>query len=228
MRYLTIIFLLLNSFFMHAQDFQEQWKEIYVLEQKQSYKTLQKKVDDLYKSATKSKNQQQQAKALLFQLKVENVLKETTYQQKATRLQKQIKQASGVYPFIYRWYYLKTLLAAYEAKQNYWRRNSLVETTTTTLPEEIDLWSEKQFKQQIIEQVNLLFAEEMVLKNTPLSQIKELVDYDAIDNNLNQNAYEFFATTFIKDYAFNSYLVKDNFTNIEIFDDHSCIAVHPF
>src|SRR5690606_29254747 len=54
----------------------------------------------------------------------------------------------------------------------------------------------------------LLFEEESLLKQTKVSAIKDLIDYDYIDNNLNQSVYEFFAINFINDYAYNSSLVR--------------------
>src|SRR5690606_27089035 len=116
----------------------------------------------------------------------------------------------------YRWYYVKTLLSAYDSKQSYWRRNQLVETITTSLPKEIDLWSQNQFKEEIVKQARLLFQNESILKNTKISTIKDLVEYDNIQNNLNQSVYEFFASTFFKDYAYS--FRDQNFLTKEIKD----------
>lgn len=216
MKILSYLALFLLSSQLHAQSFDKDWQTIYQLEEQGSYKTLLQNVDALHKKATKNKNEIEKAKAFLFQMKVENILKETSYQKKVERLQQEISSSKGVIQSVYRWYYVKTLLSAYDSKQSYWRRNQLVETTTTSLPKEIDLWSQNQFKEEIVKQARLLFQNESLLKNTKISTIKDLVEYDNIQNNLNQSVYEFFATTFFKDYA---YTFRDvNFLSKEIND----------
>lgn len=208
MKPIVLLIAFFCSTLMTAQNFSKEWKEIYQLEKEGSYKTLKTNVDALYRKAHQSKNETEKAKAVLFQMKLENVLEETNYQKKVDRLQKELADNKGIYKEVYRWYYIKTLMAAYDSRQFYWYRNSLVETTTTQLPKDIDLWSKDHFKNVVNEQVNLLFKEESLLKQTKVSTIKELIDYDQIDNNLNQSVYEFFAINFINDYANNSSFIR--------------------
>ncbi len=208
MKPIVLLIAFFCSTLMTAQNFSKEWKEIYQLEKEGSYKTLKTNVDALYRKAHQSKNETEKAKAVLFQMKLENVLEETNYQKKVDRLQKELADSKGIYKEVYRWYYIKTLMAAYDSRQFYWYRNSLVETTTTQLPKDIDLWSKDHFKNVVNEQVNLLFKEESLLKQTKVSTIKELIDYDQIDNNLNQSVYEFFAINFINDYANNSSFIR--------------------
>lgn len=226
MKIILYISLFLLSIQLQAQSYQKEWEKIYDLEKKGSYQTMFEEINALHKKASKKNNEVEKAKAFLFQMKLENVLNETSYQMKIERLQKEISSSKGVIQSVYRWYYVKTLLAAYDSKQSYWRRNQLVETITTTLPKEIDLWSQNQFKDEIIKQARLLFENESILKNTKISTIKDLVEYDNIQNNLNQSVFEFFATTFFNDYSYrfggNVFLTKeinefsDNFSNKRI------------
>lgn len=208
MKPIVLLIALFCSSLMTAQNFSKEWKEIYQLEKEGSYKTLKTNVDALYRKAHQSKNETEKAKAVLFQMKLENVLEETNYQKKVDRLHKELADSKGIYKEVYRWYYIKTLMSAYDSRQFYLYRNSLVETTTTELPKDIDLWSKDHFKNVVNEQVNLLFKEESLLKQTKVSTIKELIDYDQIDNNLNQSVYEFFAINFINDYANNSSFIR--------------------
>lgn len=226
MKIILYISLFLLSIQLQAQSYQKEWEKIYDLEKKGSYQTMFEEINALHKKASKKNNEVEKAKAFLFQMKLENVLNETSYQMKIERLQKEISSSKGVIQSVYRWYYVKTLLAAYDSKQSYWRRNQLVETITTTLPKEIDLWSQNQFKDEIIKQARLLFENESRLKATKITTIKELVEYDDIQNNLNQSVFEFFATTFFNDYSYrfggNVFLTKeindfsDNFSNKRI------------
>lgn len=208
MKPIVLLIAFFCSSLMTAQNFSKEWKEIYQLEKEGSYKTLKTNVDALYRKAHQSKNETEKAKAVLFQMKLENVLEETNYQKKVDRLHKELADSKGIYKEVYRWYYIKTLMSAYDSRQFYLYRNSLVETTTTQLPKDIDLWSKDHFKNVVNEQVNLLFKEESLLKQTKVSTIKELIDYDQIDNNLNQSVYEFFAINFINDYANNSSFIR--------------------
>lgn len=226
MKIILYISLFLLSIQLQAQSYQKEWEKIYDLEKKGSYQTMCEEINALHKKASKKNNEVEKAKAFLFQMKLENVLNETSYQMKIERLQKEISSSKGVIQSVYRWYYVKTLLAAYDSKQSYWRRNQLVETITTSLPKEIDLWSQNQFKEEIVKQARLLFENESRLKATKITTIKELVEYDDIQNNLNQSVFEFFATTFFNDYSYrfggNVFLTKeindfsDNFSNKRI------------
>lgn len=216
MKIILYISLFLLSIQLQAQSYQKEWEKIYDLEKKGSYQTMCEEINALHKKASKKNNEVEKAKAFLFQMKLENVLNETSYQNKVKRLQTEISSSKGVIQSVYRWYYVKTLLSAYDSKQSYWRRNQLVETITTSLPKEIDLWSQNQFKEEIVKQARLLFQNESILKNTKISTIKDLVEYDNIQNNLNQSVYEFFASTFFKDYAYS--FRDQNFLTKEIKD----------
>ncbi|HLW63514.1 MAG TPA: hypothetical protein VKY33_08965, partial [Flavobacterium sp.] len=208
MKLIVLLIAFFCSSLMTAQNFSKEWKEIYQLEKEGNYKSLKNSVDDLYRKAIRSKNEAEKTKAVLFQMKLENVLEKTNYQKKADRLQKELGASKGIYKEVYRWYYIKTIFSAYDSKQSYWGRSSLVTTTTAELPKDIDLWSKEHYQQVVLKEVELFFKEESLLKQTKVSSIKELIDYDEIDNNLNQSVYEFFAINFINDYAYNSYLVR--------------------
>src|SRR5690554_5409025 len=88
----SVVFLvtLFCTSLLTAQNFSKEWKEIYQLEKEGSYKTVKTNVDALYKKAHQSKNEAEKAKAVLFQMKLENVLEETNYQKKVDRLQKEL------------------------------------------------------------------------------------------------------------------------------------------
>ncbi|SFN96091.1 CarboxypepD_reg-like domain-containing protein [Paenimyroides ummariense] len=208
MKHFYLLLLLVFTTTIHAQDFSKEWQRVYELEKEGSYKTLKKNIDDLYSKANKAKNETEKAKAVLFKMKLENVLEEVNYQKKIDRLQQELSKSNGIYKEVYRWYYIKTLMAAYDSKQYSWSRNSLVENTTAELPVNIDLWSKDHFKNVVNEQVNLLFKQDQLLKQTKLSGIKDLVFFDEIDYNLNQSVYEFFAINFINEYSYSSSIIQ--------------------
>ncbi|KAA5538399.1 alpha-2-macroglobulin family protein [Paenimyroides baculatum] len=218
MKHFYLLLLLVFGTTIYAQDFSKEWQKVYELEKAGSYKTLKKTIDNLYSKADKAKNETEKAKTVLFKMKLENVLEEVNYQKKIDRLQQELSKSNGIYKEIYRWYYIKTLMAAYDSKQYSWSRNSLAENTTTELPENIDLWTKDHFKNVVNEQVNLLFKEDQLLKETKVVTIKELIFYDEIDHNLNQSVFEFFAVSFINDYTYNSSWVKPLTNELSRFD----------
>ncbi|WP_177763794.1 MG2 domain-containing protein [Flavobacterium sp. I3-2] len=217
-----LLFFLFVSVSIFAQDYKKQWNEVYELEQKGSYKTLNSKLEQIYKSAKKENNQSQKAKAFIYQMKVDNVLKETNYQKKVERLRLEIAESTGVYKEVFRWYYIKTLMNAYNSKFSNWRYYGGVITNTTELPKNIDLWTQQQFQEVISEQTNLLFAQEDLMKKTSVDKIKDLIDYDFIDNNLNQSVYDFFAINFINDYASQRYVIQPSQDIFNRFDGSFC------
>lgn len=218
MKHFYLLLLLVFTTTIHAQDFSKEWQKNYELEKERSFKSLKKAIDDLYSKASKAHDETEKAKTVLFKMKLENVLEEVNYQKKIDRLQQEISKSNGIYKEVYRWYYIKTLMAAYDSKQYSWSRNSLVENTTAELPVNIDLWSKDHFKNVVNEQVNLLFKEDQFLKQTKVSTIKELIFYDEIDHNLNQSVFEFFAVGFISEYTYNSSWVKPLTNDLSHFD----------
>ena len=217
-----LLFLCFVSFSIFAQDYQKQWDEVNKLETKGSYKSLNTKLEQICKTAKKDKNEAQIAKAFIFQMKVENVLKETNYQKKVERLRSEISQSTGIYKEVFRWYYIKTLMNAYNSKFSNWRYYGGVTTNTTELPKNIDLWTQQQFQEVISEQTNLLFAQEDLMKKTSVDKIKDLIDYDYIDNNLNQSVYDFFAINFINDYATQRNVIQPSQYIFNRFDGSFC------
>lgn len=213
-----LLFLCFVSFSIFAQDYQKQWDEVYELEQKGSYKSLNTKLEQIYKTAKKDQNDAQIAKAFIFQMKVENVLKETNYQKKVERLRSEISQSTGIYKEVFRWYYIKTLMNAYYSKFSNWRYYGGVTTNTTDLPKNIDLWTQQQYQEVISEQADLLFEQEALMKKTKVDKIKDLIDFDMIDNNLNQSVYDFFAINFINDYATDSQVIYPSYKDFNRFD----------
>ena len=64
-----LIFFLFVSVSIFAQDYHKQWNEVYELEQKGSYKSLNTKLEQIYETAKKDQNEAQRAKAFIFQMK---------------------------------------------------------------------------------------------------------------------------------------------------------------
>ncbi|MEG0915971.1 MAG: MG2 domain-containing protein [Myroides sp.] len=208
MKHFYLLLLFVFGTTIYAQDFSKEWQKVYELEKERSFKTLKKAIDDLYSMASKANNETEKAKAVLFRMKLENNLEEISYQKKIDRLLPEIQKSDGIYKEIYRWYYIKTILAAYDSKQYSWNKNKLVENTTVKLPNNIDLWSIDHFKIVVNEQLNLLFKQDQLLKQTKLSGIKDLAFFDEIDHNLNQSVYEFFVINFINEYSYNSSIIQ--------------------
>lgn len=198
-------YLLLVCFFListsYGQSYSKEWEEIYKLEKAGSYKTAYEKVETIFKKAKRKKNNEQKAKAFLYKLKFQNQLKENTAQNIVTEITSELQNSKGVYETLYRWYYIQAVYNQLQKKSSYYHRT--VQNTTVKVPDNIEEWSAEHYATVLKEQSALLFKNETLLKDTKIKDIKELVEYDFIDENLNQTTYEFFAYNYIKRFSEN-------------------------
>ena len=230
MKQFYLLLLLVFTTTIHAQDFSKEWQKVYELEKKRSYKTAYNEVEAIYKTANRKKNEAEKAKALIYNLKFKNQLEEVTTQGILNDITKEMNASKGIYKEIYRWYYIKTI--SNELPRNYrYYLSSNIKNTTEVIPDNIDKWSAEHFKQVLTEQVDLLFKNEKLLKETKVSEIKNLIDYDFIDANLNQSVFEFLAINFINEYQGSYYNLRfDDVIKVDDFSDQfktSKIIIEP-
>lgn len=217
MKHFYLLLLLVFSTTIYAQDFSKEWQKVYQLEKAGNYKTAYKEVQDIYSKATRKKNQEQKVKAVIYNLKFKNQLEELSVQTILNDLTKELNSSKGVYKEIYRWYYIKTVYNEMMSSRGYYYSKN-VKNTTEILPDNIKKWSAEHYKTVLAEQIDLLFKNEKLLKETNVSEIKHLVNYDFIDANLNQSVYEFFAVNFINDYTYSSNWVRPLTNELSCFD----------
>ena len=210
MKYLFSLLFLGCVFHINAQKFSNNWHNIYELEKKGSYKDADKQAEIIYKKANNKKYAQDKVRALLYQLKYQSKLTEKNPQQILNQLKVEIDENKGVFKNIYRWYYIKTLYNTYK-NNNYYYGNTTVSNTTSKLPADIAEWSTEHYKKELLHQAQLLFKEEDQLKKTRVHEIKELIDYDFIEANLNESVFEFLAYNFINDFG-DSYYTMPRYT----------------
>jgi len=205
MKHFYLLLLFVFGTTIYAQDFSKEWQKVYELEKAGSYKTAYKEVQDIYEKANRKKNSQQKAKAVVYNLKFKNELEEISTQNILNDLAKEINSNKGIYKEIYRWYYIKTVYnEMMSSGAYYYSKNS--KNTTEILPDNIEKWSGEHYKQVLTEQADLLFKNENLLKETKVSEIKDLIDYDFIENNLEQTVFELFAHNFIQNYIVSTYV----------------------
>ena len=218
MKHFYLLLLLVFSTTIYAQDFSKEWQKVYQLEKAGNYKTAYKEVQDIYSKATRKKNQEQKVKAVIYNLKFKNQLEELSVQTILNDLTKELNSSKGVYKEIYRWYYIKTVYNEMMSSRGYYYSKN-VKNTTEILPDNIKKWSTEHYKTVLAEQIDLLFKNEKLLKETKVSEIKHLVNYDFIDANLNQSVYEFFAVNFINENVDSYYSLP--FDDVMKIDDYS-------
>lgn len=230
MKHFYLLLLFVFGTTIYAQDFSKEWQKVYELEKVGSYKTAYKEVQNIYDKATRKKNLQQKIKAVVYNLKFKNELEEITTQDILDDLTKEINSSTGIYKEIYRWYYIKMLDNELSSNYRYYLPDN-VNNTTEILPDNIDKWSAEHYKQVLTEQTDLLFKNEKLLKETKVSEIKHLINYDFIDHNLNQSVFEFFATNFINEHAESYYSLRfDDILKVDDFSDQfktSKIIIEP-
>lgn len=205
MKHFYLLLLLVFGTTIYAQDFSKEWQKVYELEKAGSYKTAYKEVQDIYSKAVRKKNQQQKIKSVVYNLKFKNQLEEVSTQNILNELTKELNSSKGIYKEIYRWYYIKAVYNEMMNSGGYYHSET-VKNTTEVIPDDIEKWSAEHYKQVLTKQADLLFKEESLLKKTKVSEIKELIDYDFIDANLNQTVFEFFALNFIQHYTVETYI----------------------
>jgi len=229
MKHFYLLLLLVFTTTIHAQDFSKEWQKVYELEKAGSYKTAYKEVQDIYNKANRKKNSQQKIKAVVYNLKFKNELEEISTQNILNDLAKEINSNKGIYKEIYRWYYIKTVYN--EMMSNgayYYSKNS--KNTTEILPDNIEKWSGEHYKQVLTEQADLLFKNEKLLKETKVSEIKDLINYDFIENNLEQTVFELFAHNFIQNYIVSTYVKPLEIVRLQDFSNEfkkSKIIIEP-
>lgn len=177
MKHFYLLLLLVFSTTIYAQDFSKEWQKVYQLEKAGNYKTAYKEVQDIYSKATRKKNQEQKVKAVIYNLKFKNQLEELSVQTILNDLTKELNSSKGVYKEIYRWYYIKTVYNEMMSSRGYYYSKN-VKNTTEILPDNIKKWSAEHYKTVLAEQIDLLFKNEKLLKETKVSEIKHLVNYD--------------------------------------------------
>src|SRR5690606_36088921 len=102
--------------------------------------------------------------------------------------------------------------------------------TTEIIPDNIEKWSGEHYKQVLTEQADLLFKNEKLLKGTKVSEIKDLIDYDFIENNLEQTVFELFAHNFIQNYIVSTYVKPLEIVRLQDFSNEfkkSKIIIEP-
>ncbi len=225
--YLLLLFVFATT--LHAQDFSKEWQKVYELEKAGSYKTAYKEVQDIYSKANRKKNSQQKIKAVVYNLKFKNELEEISTQNVLNDLMKEINSNKGIYKEIYRWYYIKTVYNEMMSSGAYYYSKN-TKNTTEIIPDDIEKWSGEHYKQVLTEQADLLFKNEKLLKETKVSEIKDLIDYDFIENNLNQTVFELFANNFIQNYIVATYVKPLEIVRLQDFSNEfkkSKIIIEP-
>ncbi|PKP17608.1 MAG: hypothetical protein CVU07_03735, partial [Bacteroidetes bacterium HGW-Bacteroidetes-23] len=96
MRNLTTLCFFLILSFSFAQNFDEQWKEVYRYELDGKIQSAQKEVQDIYKKAKKKNDEMQIVKCFFYLSKFEQVFDEKAQSTIISNLQKEIKSAEPV------------------------------------------------------------------------------------------------------------------------------------
>jgi uncharacterized protein YfaS (alpha-2-macroglobulin family) len=149
------------------------WKEIAQLEQQGLPKSMAVKVDSLYQKAVQDNRIDQQIKALIYQLKIQQSVEEFSAQKAIVKVKQQLETASGPTAAIMHSMLAQLYWSYYQ--NNRWRYSQRGETVGFTM-EDIATWDLKTISKETIREYQLS------LQNPTELQQYAITDFDAILN----------------------------------------------
>ncbi len=169
----VLLFIQMNAYSQQSHAYEKEWEKIAVLEKQQLIRSAWNEVNAIYKQAAAHHDDQQQVKALIYQMKyreqiepnasVDNIREADSLTQKATGIPKAVLQS--MLAEMYRGYVNR------HRYQLYGRLTSAGENTN-----DITTWSLTHFYQVIADLYKASLRNETELKKTALQKLQVIVD----------------------------------------------------
>lgn len=211
MRNLTTLCFFLILSFSFAQNFDEQWKEVYKFELDGKIQSAQKEVQEIYRNAKKKKDEIQIIKCFFYLSKFELVFDEKAQSSIISNLKNEIKEAQPASKALLNYIYAAIL-------QNYFNHNSYTISRRTDLnlqrSEDFLTWSSADFLSEIeIAYINSL-KNEKELRKIQIVSYKEIFEVPSSTDAKNYSLYDFLVDKYLNFYTSNfKYWVNDNKIN---------------
>jgi TonB-dependent SusC/RagA subfamily outer membrane receptor len=197
MRKLVTLYFLFILSFSFAQNFDEQWKEVYKHELEGKIQSAQKEVEEIYNKAKKKNNEIQIVKCFFYQSKFEQFIDEKAQSTIISNLKKEIKDAKPVSKALLNYIYATIL-------QDYYKRYSYTIDKRTALANQKSTdfltWTSIDFTTEIDEKMNACLQDEKLLRATPLESVKEIFEISPSTDAKNYNLYDFLVEKSIEHY----------------------------
>lgn len=174
------LFLIFSLLFVGSQAlaqqqpaYQKQWKQVKANEKKGLYRTAWNEVKAIYEQAVQNNDEQQQIKALIYQLKYRDRLEEGADQANIRKVDSLISVNDGTQKAI-----LQSMLAEMYLLYAHRHRYQLYDRITSAgeRPDDISTWSLSHFYKKITSLYLASLEQQELLKKTQLKNLQVIVD----------------------------------------------------
>lgn len=198
---------LLVSFTVIGQDFEKNWKNVIEFEEIGSIKSANDEVAKIYKKAKRKNNDLELIKTFFFRAKYMQVLEEDAQVKIISELKTDIATVSepgkSLLEFVYVSCINEYLL------QNKYKIQRRTETEAVA-QDNFLTWTLPDFEKETIKYFLKLSQNNAVLKNKPLKEYEQLLDFEKLDNIENLSLYEFLLKKHIALYTRHLNQYEDN------------------
>lgn len=174
----------------HADDYQKQWEQVETFEKKGLYRSAWKEVNAIYEKALQRKDEQQQTKALIYQLKYRERLNEDAGQTNIRKIDSLIASSKGIQKAL-----LQSMLAEIYLHYTHRHRYQLYNRITSAgeQPDDITTWSLPHFFERITSLYLSSLTQEDLLKKIRLTELTVIVDTGKNSLQLQPTLYDLLA-----------------------------------
>ncbi|MAO49578.1 MAG: hypothetical protein CML16_01695 [Pusillimonas sp.] len=198
---------LLVSFTVIGQDFEQNWKNVIEFEETGSIKSANDEVAKIYKKAKRKNNDLELIKTFFFRAKYMQVLEEDAQVKIISELKSDIATVSEPGKSLLEFVYV-SCLNEYLLQNKYKIKRR---TETEAIAQDNFLtWTLPDFEKKTIKYFLKLSKSNTILKNQPLKDYEQLLDFEKLDNIENLSLYDFLLKKYIALYSRHLNQYEDN------------------
>lgn len=198
---------LLVSFTVIGQDFEKNWKNVIEFEETGSIKSANDEVAKIYNKAKRKNNDLELIKTFFFRAKYMQVLEEDAQVKIISELKSDIATVSEPEKSLLEFVYVSCLNEY--LLQNKYKIHRRTETEAVAQGNFLT-WTLPDFEKETIKYFLKLSQNNSVLKNKPLKEYEQLLDFEKLDNIENLSLYEFLLKKHIALYTRHLNQYEDN------------------
>jgi len=206
MKKLLLLLALLISIAGFSQNFERNWRQVYVLEREGKVKLASVEVSKIYKKAKKNGDASEIVRTFLYQSKFAHVLEEDAQykiiKNLRTEMATQDLPTQALFYYLYS-SFLNDYLTLYRYKIN---RTALKDSSENP---DFRTWSSQTFAKEIEKASYKSVENEAILASTPLKKFEKIIDFAENDKNLNRSLYDFLVEKHIEKIKFYGSLSKN-------------------
>jgi TonB-dependent SusC/RagA subfamily outer membrane receptor len=197
MKNLLSLILLFTTALCFAQDYRPAWDKVMELENEGQIKSAAAEVEKIYALAKKDKNEPQLLKSFFFRSKYLQTLDEQAQVKIIKNIKEEIAVATIPTRAIMESIYAEIMEGIYNHNRYLISRRTTVEGKA---PDDILLWTTKNFEDEIDAAYKRSLANREVLYKTPLSNYQAIVDFNPETVTIPRSLYDLLAERYIFSY----------------------------